>query len=623
MGTATAGAVLLAAAVLYGPGLAVAWLLPAPARSPWELRVAVAPLLSVVVAVLGVQTLAAFGVGLRWPQLAVVTAGLWGGAWWWTRRREAGRGAPDGAARSWRAALEPVSLVVVGGLVWVASLAGFGLYLPNRDFKNHAVMVAQIASTGTLDPSVILQASPMSEPVVGSFYPLGLHALLAWGLPSPGASTVAVTAASAVVVCVVSLPLAVSSLARMWTDDARLPWLSGLCAACLPGATAAAFAIGSVVLMVGLALFAAGLVCLWLWLRAPTVGHTVLLALAGLGLFVLHVAEAVALLLVALGGPALRESRVRGLIGRRALRVLAGLAAAALLVLRGQLGPLRAVLATDWDVLPNDAGPGHALLAALIQQPAPLSLLALVWWGFALLGLVVARRRGWGGLVGWALAVPVLLAVLATVAAPAWLTAVTAPWYGTHTRVMLLALPSLVVAGSAGALAAVDAAAGRALRVGLGTALAAVLLVTAASTVPERRADLAASLAGAGDTEAVADRLSAQLAAGGTVLNLEADGTPLLFAYARVPVLSALTQDEVDVAVDAIPLAQRLLQLDDPGVAARLAALDVRFLVLGTGSRYWGQGVGYDWRAVAAQPQLSLVERGSDVAVLRYQGGAR
>ncbi len=105
------------------------------------------------------------------------------------------------------------------------------------------------------------------------------------------------------------------------------------------------------------------------------------------------------------------------------------------------------------------------------------------------------------------------------------------------------------------------------------------------------------------------------------MLNLEADGTPLMFAYARVPVLSGTSQALMDEPVGGAPLAGRLLDLDDPAVAQRLAALGVRFLALGVANRYWGQGIGYDWRQVAAQPEVALVAQGDQVVVLAYRGG--
>jgi hypothetical protein len=150
---------------------------------------------------------------------------------------------------------------------------------------------------------------------------------------------------------------------------------------------------------------------------------------------------------------------------------------------------------------------------------------------------------------------------------------------------------------------------------------ALLVVVSAASLVPDRRAALAASLAGAGDTPAVARWLADQLRDGGTVLNLESDGTALLYADARVPVLSSAGQAVLDQPVGGLPLSEQLLDLGDPEVAARLAALDVRFVALGTANRYWGQGVGYDWRAVAAQPQLRLSAAGDQMVVLRYQTG--
>lgn len=614
-------ALAVAGAALYLPGLAVALLLPAPRTGSAELRVAVAPLLSIVLAELGVRLLGWAGVGLHAAQLLVLTVLLWALVWW--RRRAAPGSEPRGSwtDRAWLAAT-----LGLGAAVWLATLVQAGLALPNRDFKNHAVYVAQIAATGSLDPAVVLRDSPAALTSSGVFYPLGLHGLLAWALPERSGSTVGVTAAAAVVLAVVSLPLAVRVLARMWCpDDERLPRLAGLVAVCLPGATAGAFAIGSVVLIAGVALYAAGLCVLWSWVREPAFSSALLVGLAVLGLFWLHVAEAVGLVLVACGLPALAEGR-RVLRGRLTLMLLGASAVVALglvvVLLREDLVRLLRLRDWAWDLQANDVGPLHALVGTLVQQPVPLSLMCGVWWALAVVGLLRGWSHGWSGLPALALLVPVILGVVAVMRLPAVLTAITAPWYGTTTRVMLLAFPVLVVVACAAMLGALEGAESAAMRAAVAAVVAVVVVASATRLVPDRRVDLAASLAGAGDTAAVATWLSDQLRDGGTVLNLEADGTPLLFAYARVPVLSSAGAAVVDEPVGGVPLSERLLDLGDTAVADRLAALDVRFVALGTANRYWGQSVGYDWRQVAAQPQLQLVALGQQLVVLRYQGDA-
>ncbi len=625
MGMEGAAAVLLAGAALYALGLPVALLLPAPPEAKARFRVASAPLYAIVVAGVGAPLLTSVGLPLRWPSLVGIAIALWAAAIWVGRRR-AGASSWLHPSGGWRVAIAQagpaLALVTIGLLLWAASLMRDGLVLPNRDFKNHAVYVATIAAEATVDPRAVLRPGPLADPVDSDFYPLGLHALLAWALPDPTSSTVAITAAAAVLVAAISMPLAVSVLASMWVPgDRRLAWLAGVSAVALPGATAAPFAIGSVTTIAAIALYAAGLAAVWHWARQPTLGTSLLLSMHVLGLFLLHVAEAIGLLLVALGTPLLRDARLRSALRWRHAALVGAVALVAAVVLWDQLSLLLQLAGRDWDLQANDRGPVSALLNALGQQPGS-SLVALAWWLVALAGLVVARQRRRSGLPALALAVPVLLGTLATLrGAPALLELATVPWYGTATRAMALAFPVLVLAGCSGAMALVAGARLPALRWAIAATAAAILLVLAAPLVPERRVDLAASLAGAGDTARIAGVLATELRDGGSVLNLEPDGTAMLYAHARAPVTSAHRQDLLEQG--SPPLSGSLLRLGDPEVAAQLAALDVRFLAIGTVSRYWGQGAGATWQDIAAQEQVEPFLTGTDMVVLRYLPGGR
>jgi hypothetical protein len=113
-----------------------------------------------------------------------------------------------------------------------------------------------------------------------------------------------------------------------------------------------------------------------------------------------------------------------------------------------------------------------------------------------------------------------------------WLRPLAAPWYGAIGRTYLIAAPLVVLLGSL-TLAELLRVKGRAPRRAGSMALVAVvrlslLAIPASQLVPMRRQALRATLAGAGDTPAVAGRLASLLAPGETVLNFEGDGGALL-----------------------------------------------------------------------------------------------
>lgn len=286
-------ALLLAGLALYGLGVPLAWLLPAPAESQWVHRIAMGPLYAMVLATVGAWVLGAVGIPLHPLQLVGFLVAAWATAWWRT-------GDQWHVRQSLRQAAGPGLMVGMAGLVWFLSLVGYGLYLPNRDFKNHAYWVAQVAWTRSSDTTLIFRGSPVSAPNDATFYPLGLHTLLGWALPGPDASSVGITAASAVLVTAVSMPLALVSLARLWDATSPALWIiAGGAGVFILGLTGD-FRIGSVVLLVASSLFAAGLATLWLWVRDADLASLIALMLTVVGLFVLHVAEAAGLILVAI-----------------------------------------------------------------------------------------------------------------------------------------------------------------------------------------------------------------------------------------------------------------------------------------------------------------------------------
>lgn len=621
-------AIGLAAVAMYGIGLPLAWLLPAPRESEWVYRVAIAPVLAVALVGPLAWLLTAVGIPLHPVQLIVLLCVLWAIAW----RRT---GALWRFEQALRQAGGPAIIVSAAAITWVASLRGYGLYLPNRDFKNHAYIVAQVAFSSGADPAELLRASPVAERLEGGFYPHGLHTLLGWALPSPDFNSLGVTAAAAVLTAVISLPLAFIALARMLRpDDQSLTWVVGSLAVLLPGLTSS-FGIGSVVLIAGTALYSAGLVTLWLFLREPSRATAISLAGVLLGLLLLHVAEAIGLALVA-GGAVLVLSRAGPLsrMSRRELVIAgavgAGVALASLAVfLRLGLTRLLERPVDSWDVEPNDFTVVTAPLGAFWalvggSVPAFLALLVCVLGG----AVMAARENERYVLV--AIVVPLALALVAGAAVvPDWLRVITAPWYGSVSRIsMMLGAPAALASGLV--LVRIWSHARRlGVRGGPAVALPALALacavlvaITAVGGIVEaRRLALWASLAGAGDTPLVARDLVALLEPGQVVLNFEGDGTANLFAAARVPVVSALrTPEEIGVSgLDTDELLSSLMRLSDPAVSEMMSAAGVGYIAIGTTSMYRGSDGGYSIDRLLRQGQLTLAVVGSDITVLAYE----
>jgi hypothetical protein len=147
------------------------------------------------------------------------------------------------------------------------------------------------------------------------------------------------------------------------------------------------------------------------------------------------------------------------------------------------------------------------------------------------------------------------------------------------------------------------------------------MIVMAYDGISDRRGDLAATLAGAGDTPKIAQQLDEALLPGQTVLNFEGDGTANLYSVSRVPVLAGLTEWDGAISGDKdyAWLLRSLLRLDDPQVSSALEALGVTFIAVGTTSMFWDPEVGYDIDQLAAQDQLSLFAKGTDMVVFRYR----
>ena len=528
---------MLAGWALYGLGIPLAWLFPAPSESPWLHRIAIAPLFAIALATVAVFILGRLGIPMHPLQLLGLTVGAWVLAWWRSRGEWKFQ-------ESLRAALLPGAMVALGALTWFLSLVGFGLYLPNRDFKNHAYFVAMIASDRQVDLSNVLRASPLSEPTESLFYPLGLHALLGWSLPDPSGNTIAITAASAVLISAISAPLAVVALARQWRPDSRALWvISGTAMAFAPGVTKS-FGIGSVVLIAGAALYPAAVSTLWLWIQAPSLARASACAVGAFGLFSLHVAEAVGLGLVGVASLPLLDGRHLRRIHAKHIAGFVGVLGVVAILTLDTLTKLYGRLSLDWENQPNSESPLTALLIGLVQQPGGVAPIAVLWVGLGLLGFWLAHRRRLRSFPLVMFVVPVLLGAMSHMRGiPSWLNLITAPWYGSAARVgIMAAAPVLLAAGLTLATLLALTAAQRSSRLA-GVVAAVCVVALAVQVVPDRRSDLRNELAGAGDSKTVAGTLKGLLREDEAVLNMEGDGTANLFAYARVPVLSGFESD--------------------------------------------------------------------------------
>jgi hypothetical protein len=607
---------------MYGLGLAVAWLFPAPSHSQWVFRIAIAPLLAIAITTPAAIAMHLAGWALNPLQLASsgMLAAMVALRLHWRAASGDRRCSPPKALGI------PFAVVTLSLLSWALSLRNHGLYLPNRDFKNHAAMVAEVAWSRSAELALVFRDSPVAEPRDSGFYPLGLHTLLGWIAPSREFNTLGLTAAAAVLACAISLPLALVALARLWDSDSRmLPVLAGLASVSFPAATEA-FGIGSVTVLVGTATYGAALAALWAFLQRPGMWSGALICATAFGLLFLHVAEAVALFLVAI--------LALPTVGRHVLRslepghwILLGLMVLAVSLVGLAYLPDIPVNSDSWDIEPNTNSIIVGLVWPLVLVPGVGGALAMIWALLFIIGVwrALVERLSRFPLV--VLSVPMILSVIATMGtAPGWLRILSAPWYGAVGRVSLLAVaPIALIAvlplaramereNRSGRLAAMASPAGL---------LTAALLVAAGShaVAGDRRHDLVTTLAGAGDTPTVAKALLDRLSPGETVLNFEGDGSANLFAAARVPVLATLRAPETDatMATDYMTAISGMMRVGDPDVRRALENLRVGYVALGTTSLYWGVSAGYDISSLLAQPELQMVLEGTDLVVLRYE----
>ena len=285
--------VAIAALAMFGLGLPLAWLLPAPAGAPWVHRIAVAPLYAIVLASSAAWGMGALGIGLH-PTAARSAGHCWVGTCLaeeqttlaYPRSPGGGRCARADGRGSWC----QLGCHVVGVRPLPSQPRLQESCVPGRTSGLRQLVGPrdgpQGVANGASRRGIVLSPRASHPPRLGTS-----DARLEFA---------GVTAASAVLAACITLPLACVTLARQFAPENTLLWqLTGFFAICFPGLTQS-FSIGSVVLICGAAMYCAGLACVWHWLHAPSRPAALALALAGLGLLLLHVAEAWGLALVAL-----------------------------------------------------------------------------------------------------------------------------------------------------------------------------------------------------------------------------------------------------------------------------------------------------------------------------------
>jgi hypothetical protein len=204
----------VAAAVAYGPGLALLTALPfGTGLRPGLVRIALAPAASVAVAGVTATLLAPTGLRYGAIPVLVVTAALAGVAV--VRRRRGTRQADGRRPRDRYATTAGIGMIVAGAAfpVW-AWLTGIGpLATPpqEHDMIVHVVQTAYIARSGhgapwQLAPADLLTGAPVW------FYPSGVHLLAAVTATLTGGAVVPAVNAQTVVLLAVALCTGVAAL---------------------------------------------------------------------------------------------------------------------------------------------------------------------------------------------------------------------------------------------------------------------------------------------------------------------------------------------------------------------------------------------------------------------------
>lgn len=438
---------LLAVVPVYLLGVAMAWCLGVRGRS--LTLISAMPLLVGGAALVG-ETFALVGLPASPLRvllgLVLVSAVVGGGRYLVARRRapleEEARG-PAPLASPW-VAIGGIGGVVLGLAVWLPGIADWRSPPQANDDIFHGYLVARLADAtdlgaGAVAPAFVGSAAPVS------YYPYGLHLVMAMARSVTSATVPAVMNGTWVLLLGVLLPLSTAVAAReVFKSQPRVALWAGLLA---PTPTALYLLNGVMSYALTLALVPAVLALVLHRMSRPRDVPTVALGVALASLFISHPAvaltAAIAVSCVALGVVVRRGGQSRAAL----LRILpAALVALTLIVpwyrAAGSSGVAGSTAVAA--LMSPSAAVSAGLRLATPWAPGQLFLAALVVLGAA---AVMLWRAGCGLLLAYVIFLAAYVSVLAGFAPIAGRTGV---WYGQWYR----------LAGAVGVLAPLLAAAG-------------------------------------------------------------------------------------------------------------------------------------------------------------------
>ncbi len=449
-------AILVAAAILFLPGAAVAFAL----RLRGLRLVAFAPALSV--SLTAVAALASPFVGLQWGVVPVlvltVIATVCG--WLWTRFV----GVPRRAVPALRRDLVPVIIAVVVPALVVAFILVRSMHDPDyfsQRYDNffHLNAVQYVLDTGNASP---LWLGSMTSPEGVPFYPSAWHAIAALVVTLSGASVAMAANAMILIIAAVIWPVGAVFLVRTLLGRSRLVTVAtGVLSAAFPAFPLLPLHYGVLYpLFLGLALVPTAIAAAWMLLRPGRVRRrqdwAVLLVLAVPGVSVAHPGALMAL--IALSVPfviARLIVEMRRATTRRALVVpialLVGYLGAGLVLLQVVRPPGSQIY---WPVIQSVPGAiGEVVSAAVYSYPPVYAIGVLL-----VIGAYSVVRRG--GYVRWVvLSTAAIGSVLYVIVAASpyeilrfWLTA---PWYNNSPRLASIWVIAVLPLAALGATALV------------------------------------------------------------------------------------------------------------------------------------------------------------------------
>lgn len=428
-------AILVAAAILFLPGAAVAFAL----RLRGMRLVAFAPVLSV--SLIAVAALGSPFVGLQWGVVPVVVLTLIATVcgWLWTRFV----GAPRRPVPALRRDLVPLIIAVVVPALIISFILVRSMHDPDyfsQRYDNffHLNAVQYVLDTGNASP---LWLGSMTSPEGVPFYPSAWHAIAALVVTLSGASVAMAANAMILIIAAVVWPIGAVFLVRTLLGRSRLVTVStGVLSAAFPAFPLLPLHYGVLYpLFLGLALVPTAIAAAWMLLRPGRVRRrqdwAVLLVLAVPGVSVAHPGALMAL--IALSVPFVIARLIVEM--RRATTPRARLVPIALLV--GYLGAGLVLLQVVrppgsqiyWPVIQTVPGAiGEVVSAAVYSYPPVYAIGALL-----VIGAYSVVRRG--GYVRWVvLSTAAIGSVLYVIVAASpyeilrfWLTA---PWYNNSPR---------------------------------------------------------------------------------------------------------------------------------------------------------------------------------------------